>query len=91
MKVSAAGSGASAAAADPDRHADAQDLCFRQVERATIDAIGGEIKSVGFLASDAPLQWQQSDAGLQLKLSVRPAVKHAIVLKVTGDRLALPQ
>jgi alpha-L-fucosidase len=51
----------------------------------------GAIKSVGFLASDAPIQWQQSNAGLQLKLSAKPTMQHAIVLKITGDGLTLSQ
>ena len=51
----------------------------------------GAIKSVGFLASDAPIQWQQTGAGLQLRLSAKPTMQHAIVLKITGDGLALSQ
>ena len=49
----------------------------------------GTIKTVGFLAYDAPVQWHQSEAGLDLSLSVRPPAKYAIVLKITGDNLTL--
>ncbi len=51
----------------------------------------GTIKTIGFLAYDAPVQWQQTETGLELSLSVRPPTKHAIVLKITGDNLTQSQ
>ena len=49
----------------------------------------GTIRTVGFLAHETPVQWRQSETGLELNLPARPAAKHAIVLKVTGDNLTL--
>lgn len=51
----------------------------------------GTIKTISFLAHDAPVRWQQSEAGLDLSLSVKPPAKHTIVLKITGDNLTLSQ
>ena len=47
----------------------------------------GTVKSVDFLAYDASVQWQQSQAGLRLNLSTKLSEQHAIVLKITGDKL----
>jgi alpha-L-fucosidase len=49
----------------------------------------GAVKSVGLLATQTPIHWQQTSAGLQLRLSAKSTMQPAIVLKITGDGLTV--
>jgi alpha-L-fucosidase len=49
----------------------------------------GAVKSVGFLATQTPIDWQQTSAGLQLRLSAKSTMQPAIVLRITGDGLTV--
>lgn len=49
----------------------------------------GTIKNVRFLASEIPVHWRQSRAGLELSQSAKPVESSAIVLKITGVNLTV--